>query len=183
MNTLRKTLYCLLSFQLAFLPALANAQTTIETASAYDLRRIMLQSEISKFTEYTNMVYYAPVRKGKALIPVTVWGHVSRPGLHHIALGTNLVTALSLGGGPYASSDFNNIRLARIENGVFKKKTLDLDEGGDIVGLKETMKPGDQIFVPQSYFFTNRAYYTGLFGIVFSFLSCIYLFNEIKRGD
>jgi hypothetical protein len=181
--TIKKALSYFLSFQLVFLPVMANAQTTLETASAYDLRRIMLQSEVNKFTEYTNMVYYAPTRKGKALIPVTVWGHVARPGMHHIAIGTNLITALSLGGGPYASSDFNHIRLARVENGVFKTKSLNLDHGGDIEGLKETMKPGDQIFVPQSHFFTNRAYYTSLFGIAFSFLACIYLFNEIQRGD
>jgi len=85
-------------------------------------------------------------------ITVNVWGKVSKPGQYNIPSGTDLITLLSVAGGPTDRSRLDNVRIVRLVNQ--REEILEVDirrylETGDQSLIPE-MQPGDTVIVSGS---------------------------------
>ncbi|MEL1230790.1 MAG: hypothetical protein VXA61_07760 [Candidatus Neomarinimicrobiota bacterium] len=92
---------------------------------------------------------------GNIKMNVNVWGHVQRPGNHLVFEGIDIVTLLSIVGGPQVGAKLGKIRLIREipeENGQLVH-TLNFNEflnsGSRSNFIK--IKPNDTIIVPQKF--------------------------------
>ncbi len=65
---------------------------------------------------------------GAILMPVNLWGSVGKPGIHHIPTHTDLVTLLSLAGGPGNDAQLDNITIKRRAGGEEKIFKVDGDD-------------------------------------------------------
>lgn len=89
---------------------------------------------------------------GAVLMRVNLWGGVRKPGIHHIPVGTNLVTLLSYAGGPENDAELDNVVIKRLSP-EGKQETLkcDVEEMVDGNGTKiPTLNVNDIIVVPQT---------------------------------
>ena len=73
--------------------------------SNYNIRQLALPSEVEDIGKSSGSIYYSPSIKGKVLIPVHFWGSVKKTGLHFIPVDTNLISGISLAGGPAGLSE------------------------------------------------------------------------------
>ncbi len=87
---------------------------------------------------------------GAILMPVNLWGSVSKPGIHHIPTHTDLVTLLSLAGGPGNDAQLDNIVIKRRAGG--EEKILKVD-GEDLLNKANVHSPileaNDIIIIPR----------------------------------
>lgn len=179
-----KELHCLLLASFLGLQPLAFAKDSkAAPKDQYNLQELALPSEVQGVNKATGSIYYSPSVKDKVLMPVHVWGQINKSGLHFVPLDTNIVKGLSLAGGPTASAKLSNIKLTRNQSGELKDYYFNLSDGGDAKAFETVLKPGDTIFIEKSTFREDRAYYTGLIGVVVTILSSILIIREIKRGQ
>jgi len=149
----------------------------------YDLSRLALPSETKNIGKSAGSVYYSPSIKGKVLIPVHFWGYFQRPGLHFVPVETSLLEGISYAGGPNPQARIDNVKLMRKgDKGGFDNNFYDLEKGGNNEAALKTLRPGDMVFVEKDYWQENRAYYTGLIGVVATVLSSILLYREVKKN-
>ena len=74
------------------------------------------------------------------LIRVNVWGKVMRPGQYFVPAATDLITLLSVAGGPIARSRLTDVRVVRTN-----------EQGEDeviLVNVKKFLKTGDKRLIP-----------------------------------
>jgi hypothetical protein len=73
-------------------------------------------------------------------IPAYIWGQVKKPGLHIIPDDTNLLTLISLAGGPTEDAKLNKVRIVR-----------PLAEGDKViwVDIEQYLETGDETLIPQ----------------------------------
>ena len=87
---------------------------------------------------------------GAILMPVNLWGAVGKPGIHHIPTHTDLVTLLSLAGGPGNDAQLDNITIKRRSSG--EEKILKID-GEDLLTKANVHSPileaNDIIIIPR----------------------------------
>lgn len=57
-------------------------------------------------------VYYASNKKDEVLLRGNIWGAVQFPGVHYLPIGTRLLDALSIAGGPLDSADKDELILS-----------------------------------------------------------------------
>src|SRR4051812_38256259 len=50
---------------------------------------------------------------GAVLIPINLWGAVGKPGIHHVPTRTDLVTLISLAGGPTGDASLGDVSIKR----------------------------------------------------------------------
>lgn len=88
-------------------------------------------------------------------IEVNLWGFVPKPGIYNIPYTTDLVTLLSIAGGPVSSSRLDEIKIIRLlpeDSTGTKIVTVNVEEylrTGDRSQIP-VLKPGDTIFVAGS---------------------------------
>lgn len=73
---------------------------------------------------------------GAVLIPVTILGAVSKPGIHHIPTRTHLIKFLSLAGGINPSASLEDVRIKRVLN----KDKAPLEKNGEQSYHEEIIK-------------------------------------------
>jgi len=174
------TAISLISFLTA--PPVGFAQeSAIKAPSKYNLKELALPSEVQGLSKQTGAIFYSPAIKDKVLIPVHFWGEIGKTGLHYIPVGTNLISGISLAGGPRGSAKLTDIRLTRREDKLLSSKEFNLSGGGSTSAYQEVLQPGDTIFVKKSSFQIDRAYYTGLAGVIATVLSSILLYRQVKN--
>lgn len=149
-------------------------------AAEIDLQDLALPSEVKDLNKATGAVYYSTTNKNKPLMPVHMWGEVNKSGLHYIPVDTKLVKGLSFAGGGTGNADLDNVSVTRIENGKAIKKEFNLSEGGNLDAHQFVLQPGDTVFVKEDTYYTNRAYYTSLIGVVVSIVSSILIIKRIE---
>lgn len=78
--------------------------------------------------------------EGELLIKVNVWGRVQKPGQYFVPSNTDLITLISVAGGPAEKSRLDNVRIVR-----------NTQSGSEIiiVNIKKFLKTGDQRLIPQ----------------------------------
>lgn len=148
----------------------------------YNLRELVLPSEVKTIGKSSGSIFYSPSVKGKVLIPVHFWGEVSKSGLHFLPIDTNFINGLSLAGGPTAGADLEIIKLTRkSEKGEYKSQFFDLSKGGSSLAHEFKLKPDDTVFIKTSRFYEDRSYYTSLTGVIATVLSSIILYREVRK--
>jgi hypothetical protein len=88
---------------------------------------------------------------GTVLIPVSLWGSVTRTGIYRIPLNTDLVTLLSLAGGPGVDAKIDDISIRRTLGPEQKVITVDgekLIKGKDKVPVP-VLAANDVVYVPK----------------------------------
>jgi len=116
---------------------------------------------------------------GNILMFVNVWGHVNSPGNHLVYDGIDLVTLLSIVGGPRKGAKLKKVRLFREvpdENGIISYE-LDLNDffkNGNRDNLIE-IKPNDTIIFTE----THTSYILSQIGSVSTFLQIINLYFQL----
>ncbi len=148
--------------------------------ASFNLKELVLPSEVKKMGKTPGAIFYSASVKGKALMPVHIWGAIGKSGLHFIPLNTTLVKGLSLAGGPQTSADLSEVKVSRNMEGMLQTTKYDLSDGGDSQSLNRVLKPGDMVFVPKDTFMSSRAYYTSLIGVAISLLSSILIYRAVK---
>ena len=86
---------------------------------------------------------------------VNVWGHVGQPGNHLVFEGIDIVTLLSIVGGPVGGARLDRIKLIREvpeENGklVFTLNFNEFIKSGDRSNFIK-IKPNDTVIIPQKH--------------------------------
>lgn len=167
-----------------FSPAFAESKVSSKEnpeAASYNLQELAFPSEVKDQGKFPGAIFYSPTVKNKVLIPVNMWGEISKPGLHFLPIDTTLVKGLTLAGGATSLGKLENIRIIRRENDKQVGYTFDLSEGGDAASNEFSLKQGDVVFVERDQFIQNRAYYTSLIAIGVSILSGILIYINIQR--
>lgn len=118
-------------------------------------------------------VYYLGTDE-QLLIPVNVWGFVSRPGQYYIPNKTDLISLLSYAGGPVEDARISDIRIVRNDPRTGRmvipvnvKKYLDTADER----LIPLLKPDDTVIVKGTTFYWVKS--------MFEFLSKLTVFAQI----
>ncbi len=176
---MKKILTGILVYQLLIFPSVVLAEEKVSTA----FKDIALPSDFEGVKKEPGAVYYSSSAKGKALIPVNVWGEVNKSGVHFVPVDTTLVQGLSLAGGPKSSGSLDKVKLTRSADGKIEEFKFNLQGGGTPEAYQMKLNPGDTIFIEKEFFYENRAYYTSLFGVIATILSTVLLYRQVKKGN
>ncbi len=175
MNRSLTSFLLILNFCIA--PIVSFAQT-----SNVSFQDLVLPSEVEGMSKSTGNVYYSPVVRDRALIPVHIWGAVQRPGLHFVPTGTSLIEAISIAGGPATNARLRNVRLTRGDSDQLVNRFFNLTEGGGHEAYLYELQARDNIFIERSLLVENRNFYTSLVGVAATILSSVLVVREIKRN-
>ncbi len=170
--------YSLLLNTLVFAKPVKESKVNLPT---FNIRELALPSEVEGIGKSAGAIYYSPSVKGKALMPVHFWGQVQKTGLHFIPVDTNLLSGLSLAGGPKDKAILSRVMVTTKRTGQRKKLEFNLEEGGSIDSADFSLQPGDTVYLKKDTYFENRSYYTSLIGVVATILSSVLLYREVKR--
>ena len=92
---------------------------------------------------------YISGEDGNLLMYVNIWGHVKNPGTYLVYEGIDLVTLISLAGGPQSGANLNNIKIIHdSENNQITKINLDkyISDNKHSVSIR----PHDTIYIKES---------------------------------
>lgn len=77
--------------------------------------------------------------ENQLLMKVNVWGRVEKPGQYFVPSDTDLITLISVAGGPADKSRLDNVRLVRA--GAYGSEVTE-------VNIKKFLKTGDRTLIP-----------------------------------
>ena len=108
----------------------------------------------NNFTTNRPAQYYLG-SEDELLVPVNIWGFVQKPGQFFVPASTDLITLMSVAGGPTEDAKISNIKVIRNDpkrgNFVWKVDVKKFLETGDERIIPE-LRPGDTIIVQGSTF-------------------------------
>ena len=92
---------------------------------------------------------YIPGSNGDLLMYVNVWGHVKNPGTYLVYEGIDIMTLISLAGGPQSGANLSRIRLINSKSSKEQNINLNnyLDGNG---GAPIAINPHDTIYIKES---------------------------------
>ncbi len=93
---------------LVFTLAVQSITTPCWAESSVSLLSPDLMSSMATGSEYVSGNY-----PGAILMPVSLWGSIGKPGIHHVPTQTDLVQLLSLAGGPGSDAELDHITIKR----------------------------------------------------------------------
>ena len=86
---------------------------------------------------------------GDLLMYVNIWGHVENPGTYLVYDGIDLLTLLSLAGGPSSGAQLKRIQIINSDGSSYNKKTINLESYMNNPS-QIIIKPHDTIYVKES---------------------------------
>jgi hypothetical protein len=87
---------------------------------------------------------------GAVLMPINLWGSVGKPGIHHVPTQTDLVTLLTLAGGPLQDAEMDRITIKRRSGGEEQVFKIDAEELLTKPGVRSpALAPNDIVIVPR----------------------------------
>lgn len=87
---------------------------------------------------------------GAVLMPINLWGSVAKPGIHHVPTQTDLVTLLSLAGGPGPDAELGRITIKRRAGAGETVIRVDAEDILTEPGRKSpVLEPNDIIIIPR----------------------------------
>ena len=96
-----------------------------------------------------NQSKYKFTEDGLVLISVNVWGHVKYPGTYLVYDGIDILTCLSMAGGPLKGSNLSKVSIVSKE-GLSKKINLkDILDDNNISSIN--LKPYDTIYIDETF--------------------------------
>ena len=115
------------------------------------------------------------------LVPVSVWGEVTRPGYYNVPDGSDVARLLSYAGGPTEFANLSRVKLTRPDGGASAVDIKQYIDTGDVVAVP-VLKPGDTVYV-----YRNEKYAWREFVKVMSELAVVagtvLLYIEVAKGD
>jgi hypothetical protein len=136
---MKKILVLIVCFQIIVMPSLYAAENGSHLSLSQEIHAGGSGSE-----------FISGNYPGAILMPVNLWGSVGKPGIHHIPTHTDLVTLLSLAGGPGNDAQLDNITIKRRTGG--EEKILKVD-GEDLLSKANVHSPileaNDIIIIPR----------------------------------
>ena len=105
---------------------------------------------------------------GSLLMYVNIWGHVESPGTYLVYEGIDLLTLLSLAGGPSSGAQLSKIEIIRSEKSNFRNELINLNNYIDNT-VQVTIGPHDTIYIKESmtsYIFSKTNVLTTLLQII-----------------
>ncbi|NUQ80130.1 MAG: SLBB domain-containing protein [Bacteroidetes bacterium] len=121
-------------------------------------------------------------------IEVGLWGHIGKPGLYRVPHTTDLVSLISLAGGPQESARLNEIRILRVvrntpeAEGEQRILIVDLETFIE-TGRREDipiLQPGDVIVISGSIYMVFKDF-LGIVRDMALILNTIYLIDRISK--
>jgi len=99
---------------------------------------------------------YDPIGSPGLKIEVYIWGQVKRPGLYIVPDNTNVLSLISLAGGPDENAKLNRVRLVRSNPETKQQHVINVDvarylETGDMNEIPGLL-PGDTVVVSGTVF-------------------------------
>jgi hypothetical protein len=135
--TTRKAIRCLATALLAFHVALIVPTVVIAQEAPVQGAVPTTASTVRKVGE-GNQYYLG--QANELLIRVNIWGKVTRPGQYFVPASTDLITLISVAGGPIARSRLTDIRVVRTNEKGESEVIL--------VNVKKFLKTGDKRLIP-----------------------------------
>jgi hypothetical protein len=101
---------------------------------AEDLGPVTLPKQIERGAQY----YIGD--ENQLMIRVNIWGRVQKPGQYFVPSDTDLITMISVAGGPADKSRIDNVKVVRI-NATGAEEVIE-------VNIKKFLKTGDRELIP-----------------------------------
>ena len=123
--------------------------------------------EIKENIRDTGQDYYlAPGTNNQLLIKVNVWGEVFKPGIVEVPDKTDLLSLISMAGGPTENAKLNKVKIV---SNFSKNKTITINlkdylQNGKTHKLP-SIKPGDTVIVPRNSFHSISKYITFVYNL------------------
>ena len=113
---------------------------------------------------------------------VNIWGHVNQPGSHLVYDGIDLVSFLSMTGGPKSGANMKKVKIYRAEPDENGKLIYEVDMDKFLKNGKRgnfiEVKPNDTIIIKQ----TLPSYITSNMGIVSTIMSILYFYSLAQNN-
>ena len=135
----RKLFNRLLIFLLMFVFLFASEQI-VDDSQSNELR-----ASSQKYTKNVD---------GRIMISVNLWGEINSPGRHTVPEGVDLVTILSIVGGPIDGANMSKIKIIRDSENSNKIYTINLNKfinAGDKTDFIK-IEPNDTIIIPETVY-------------------------------
>jgi len=119
--------------------------------------RVNYLGEVNE-THVINGEEYISSDDGTLLMYVNVWGHVKNPGTYLVYDGIDLLTLISLAGGPNTGANLNNIKIIHNNNEEAQTTRVNLNKYIKSNNSSIIIKPRDTIYIKESmgsYLFTK----------------------------
>lgn len=100
------------------------------------------QSGLSGFSNATAFVFGSSEGVN---IEVSLWGYVSKPGLYKIPHTTDLISLISLAGGPRENARLDDVRIIRL---ISNPENNSVEERIITVNIEEFIEKGDRTLIP-----------------------------------
>ena len=121
---------------------------------------------------------------GKPLVTVNLISGVSRPGVYHVPVGTDLAQLLAYAGGATGSADLSEISIQRIgANEKPKLVEVDLDEVFQSTSTIPSVADRDIVHIEQKASLDSTVKWISLFSMVASIGLSLALLNDIQKRD
>lgn len=172
----KKLLISLLIFQMTTL-GYTKTPTNKDNVS---IDHFALPSDVKGMVKSPGSVFYSSSIKGRVLMPVNMWGNFSKSGLHFVPVDTNLISGLSMAGGPSRYAKLDSVTLTRRVDNEAKIYNFDLKSGGNLEAHNFTLKPGDTIFIERETKIEDRSFYLSLASFIFSVFSAYIIYDRVK---
>ena len=138
------------------------------------------QEEKNKETpRNTGLNYYlAPGTDNQLLIRVNIWGEVLKPGIVEVPDNTDLLSLISMAGGPTENAKLSKVKIVRnfSQNKTIIVNVKDCIRNGKAAKIP-LIKPGDTVIVPRNSFHTVSKYITFVYNLAV-IASVIKLFTQ-----
>ena len=128
--------------------------------------------------------YYFRTDRDDLLMPVYVLGSVSKPGIYHVPIHTDLITLLAITGGATATADLTDINVKNQDAKTVS--TIDLEkEIAEKNARAISLRGNDVIFIQEKKPFFSAGFVTGLtiFGTILGTVLTYYFVRQQVRTN
>jgi hypothetical protein len=176
MMKLRKLFSPILVFQILFQTQLGMTAPLSSEQKPVSTDTFMVQKE--EATTKAGSVYVTPTKKNEVLFKASIWGAVQYPGVHYMPLGTRLLDALSLAGGPIEKADMDHLILSSHDLGNIKVHTISVTDALENIDHNPLLRPEDVLIVHEDRSIEKTSLYLHIGTFIISTIALGLLINQ-----
>ncbi|MDI6840532.1 MAG: SLBB domain-containing protein [bacterium] len=139
---------------------------------------LLLQVQPSVVKYYTYLS-----ETGELQMKVSIWGEVMAPGLYSVPEGTDLVTLLTIAGGPSREADLSKIKVVRSfpSPSVFNLNLNNFFKTGNRENVT-ALKPGDMVYIKESPYYRIKESVRAFTEVTFIVGAYYQLYHILRYG-